>query len=284
MSTQEIDFLGNHLQLIEIKVKKEVSLALNVMNPCAFFVIMVQGLLRYYHHNTFNFYGVGHTMYMAYCPATQLQLHIGPGKHSLLVVALHQEWFPHLSGNTAALAPLVRSLEEESQHISILPMCKTDHFIQHLFYKIRMVNSNPFRRKAKIAAIISKLMGRYHHQLAKNNVIKRYVSMETANLIFNYVSQNFNAAKKITEEKIARHVNLPCWKLRECSKLIFGKSLHKQVQELRMMKAAELLRMTDIPIYAIGLKLGYNSDSHFYRIFKTFFEVSPKTYRNQHRT
>jgi len=49
----------------------------------------------------------------------------------------------------------------------------------------------------------------------------------------------------------------------------------------RMREAGSLLALTDLPIYTIAEKLGYEEPSYFARLFRRVYGVSPQTYRRR---
>lgn len=97
----------------------------------------------------------------------------------------------------------------------------------------------------------------------------------------NFIEQNF--PYEISIEDIASHCGI--------NRSYFGKIFHESVgrtpQEFlisyRMMKATELLKMTNLSISDIGNAVGYPNQLHFSRAFKNTYGVSPKNWRNQHK-
>ena len=67
---------------------------------------------------------------------------------------------------------------------------------------------------------------------------------------------------------------------------IFRESVGKTPQEFlinyRMIKAAQLLRLTNYPIHEIGNAVGYPNQLHFSRAFKSVYGVSPRNWRKAH--
>ena len=65
---------------------------------------------------------------------------------------------------------------------------------------------------------------------------------------------------------------------------IFKESVGKSPQEFlisyRMIKAAELLRLTHYSVNEIGSAVGYPNQLHFSRAFKSVYGVSPRNWRN----
>ncbi len=58
-----------------------------------------------------------------------------------------------------------------------------------------------------------------------------------------------------------------------------GKTMRNYIAELRINYAAMLLRTTDMNILEISSTVGYDSLSHFITIFKSYFNVTPTSYR-----
>jgi AraC family cel operon transcriptional repressor len=55
------------------------------------------------------------------------------------------------------------------------------------------------------------------------------------------------------------------------------------VNQARMCYATDKLRSTDLPIIDIALDCGFESLSHFYKIFRTMHRVTPRQYRRNHQ-
>lgn len=64
-------------------------------------------------------------------------------------------------------------------------------------------------------------------------------------------------------------------------KVLKGQTFVQYVNEIRIRKALDLLRLTDLSILEISLKVGFNNVSHFNRMFKKATGVSPLRYRRQ---
>jgi AraC-like DNA-binding protein len=58
-----------------------------------------------------------------------------------------------------------------------------------------------------------------------------------------------------------------------------GKNFRQYLNFVRMNEAARLLKQSGLQIAEIATAVGYNNTQHFNRVFKEFFEVSPKQYR-----
>ncbi|MFI5694682.1 AraC family transcriptional regulator [Kribbella sp. NPDC051586] len=58
-----------------------------------------------------------------------------------------------------------------------------------------------------------------------------------------------------------------------------GQTATELVNQLRLNRAAALLRMTDRPIASVAAECGFPSLSHFYRLFNERFKATPRHYR-----
>lgn len=63
----------------------------------------------------------------------------------------------------------------------------------------------------------------------------------------------------------------------------FGVTLRQDVIESRLLKAAELLETTDLPISAIAEQCGYDSDAYFMRQFRLHRGCTPTEYRRREK-
>lgn len=58
-----------------------------------------------------------------------------------------------------------------------------------------------------------------------------------------------------------------------------GKPLFEFINSIRVRKACQLLKRTDLPIIEIAYAVGYNNLSHFNRYFRKLMRLSPREYK-----
>lgn len=97
----------------------------------------------------------------------------------------------------------------------------------------------------------------------------------------NYIEQNFQ--NDISVEGIAAFCGLNRSYFGRIFKDAIGKSPQEFLMSYRMVKAAELLKLTALPISDIGNAVGYPNQLHFSRAFKNIYGVSPREWRNKNR-
>jgi len=83
----------------------------------------------------------------------------------------------------------------------------------------------------------------------------------------------------LTEEDLAREMNLSKRQLSRVLRRLFGMSFRRMLIDMRLHRAAQLLIDTDMPIEEIATAVGYTSLSGFYTAFRERFSVSAGRYR-----
>lgn len=97
----------------------------------------------------------------------------------------------------------------------------------------------------------------------------------------NYIEQNFQ--NDISIEDIAVFCGLNRTYFGRIFKESIGKSPQEFLINYRMVKATELLKLTDLSVSDIGNAVGYINQLHFSRAFKKIYGISPREWRNKNR-
>ena len=95
----------------------------------------------------------------------------------------------------------------------------------------------------------------------------------------NYIEHNFQ--NEITIEDIAGVCGLNRTYFGKIFKEALGKTPQEFLLNYRMLKAAELLKLTSLSIGDVGLAVGYANQMHFSRAFKNNYGISPREWRYQ---
>ncbi len=96
-----------------------------------------------------------------------------------------------------------------------------------------------------------------------------------------YIEHNFQ--NEISIEDIAAVCGLNRTYFGKIFKEALGKTPQEFLLNYRMLKAAELLKLTSLSISDIGLAVGYANALHFSRAFKNIYGISPREWRNQNK-
>jgi len=92
-----------------------------------------------------------------------------------------------------------------------------------------------------------------------------------------YIQHHFR--ESLTLRDAAQQAGLSPNYYSECFHKQFGLSFQSYLQELRLQFAASLLRVSELPITEICFAAGFNTLSHFERLFKRRFGQSPRAFR-----
>lgn len=92
-----------------------------------------------------------------------------------------------------------------------------------------------------------------------------------------YIENNYH--KNISIEEIADALRLNRSYFGKIFREVTGKTPQRFLMNYRMIKAAEMLVMTQKPINEIGVSVGYENPLHFSRAFKMIYGVSPREWR-----
>lgn len=92
-----------------------------------------------------------------------------------------------------------------------------------------------------------------------------------------YISQHY--AEPLSLETVAQVVGLNKSYLSRIFKIRTGETLVNYINQVRIRKAAELLKKTERKSYEIAEMVGYNNVEYFNQVFKKIMGVSPREYR-----
>ena len=104
-----------------------------------------------------------------------------------------------------------------------------------------------------------------------------FVQKRNAKNIKQFIDENYY--RKLTVKSISEKFFLSKDYIRNLFVKFYGLSPKQYIQIVRMERAKELLSKTDISINLIANSVGYDDALLFSKMFKKYFSVSPKKYR-----
>lgn len=87
--------------------------------------------------------------------------------------------------------------------------------------------------------------------------------------------------KAVTLDNTAVAVNLSSGYLSRLFKEKTGQNFSEYVTYLKMKKAAEYLRNCNYKTYEVADMIGYDNPKNFTRVFKQYYQVTPREFRNE---
>lgn len=94
-----------------------------------------------------------------------------------------------------------------------------------------------------------------------------------------YVESNYQTA---TLENFCQSVHQPAYYISRLMKKYSPYTFTKYLQRRRLLQAAHLLTETNEPIEQIIVEVGYENSSHFHRLFRNEYHMTPREYRKKY--
>lgn len=113
-------------------------------------------------------------------------------------------------------------------------------------------------------------------------LLKNMITMQRRNFITNlnaflieHLSEDLSVERLMREFQISRN------KLYESANEYLGQGIAEYIKNLRLKEARRLLKETDLAVYEIADKVGFNDYNYFCRIFKKEIGMPAKQYRKR---
>lgn len=107
------------------------------------------------------------------------------------------------------------------------------------------------------------------------------LSSRSKRKVLDFLVENYS--QKVDLDALSDLAGLSRFHFTRAFKTSFGIPPYKYLLNLRISKAAELLRNTEIPITQIALNVGFVGSSEFARAFRQEMNCSPREFRNLHQ-
>ncbi|MBU3028364.1 helix-turn-helix domain-containing protein [Zobellia galactanivorans] len=98
---------------------------------------------------------------------------------------------------------------------------------------------------------------------------------DISSFVHNYPERQLSIAELCRKSGLS-----PC-KLQEGFKLMHGTTVTDYIREVRIKKAEELIKNTDLNISEVVYSIGFTSRSYFSKIFRNKYNCSPKQYKDK---
>ena len=129
----------------------------------------------------------------------------------------------------------------------------------------------------KLLVIIGRVYAKEMKESEIGNVYSKYKNAISEAM--KYINENYN--NEITVKEVSKAINYSQSHFSYLFKCITASTFTEYLHNIRITKAIELLKNTNMRITDISYEVGFNNIQHFNRIFKQFTGVSPRGYRNR---
>ncbi|MEN8079233.1 AraC family transcriptional regulator [Clostridioides difficile] len=144
-----------------------------------------------------------------------------------------------------------------------------EEFNNNLKYSDRMLRS-------MMSSFFIKLLRSDSNNIIVPNPIGSHTDKNVMHIL-NYILSNY---KEISLSELSIKFNYSERQMSRILKEYTGKTFINIIQDIKLQNACDLLKNPDISINKIIDTIGYSNSTHFYKIFKKAYGVTPIDYRN----
>ena len=127
-------------------------------------------------------------------------------------------------------------------------------------------------------ALGAHLLQRYTFKSSTIKEYRRGLAPYQLRIVIEYIQTHID--KDLTLNKLASLIKISPHYFANLFKQSTGLPPHKYIIQCRLEKAKTLLRQRDLPIVFICQEVGFKNQSHFTRVFRQHFQITPKIYRD----
>lgn len=117
-----------------------------------------------------------------------------------------------------------------------------------------------------------------YQSISENNTPSK-ISKEQVKEIHDYILANIE--EPLTIDELALEINMSKFYFLKEFKKATSLTPYQYLMNIRMKKAAELIRDKNLNLADLAFNLGFNDQSHFSRVFKNYHGETPKAYRKK---
>ncbi|WEK18397.1 MAG: helix-turn-helix transcriptional regulator [Candidatus Pedobacter colombiensis] len=276
---QSIDHYLARIHLYEYKMDNHSIHDMEVTEPSFFMMAMLEGCFVLYNEAGETIAEVSdNSCKLIYLDAGKYQRSLISGEHQILLLTIKPEWLIKKYGALQELQELVNCYNQGNHQSFCLPGFNIG---QQLFNALGKLNVGIEGRDIDIDMhiFIKDCISKYHHKL-QTKISNTEYQVNKAKEIGDFIMQNFSNKIVDDEDALAKHFMTSKITLTRLAKRHFGKPLHKQVIELRMLNSLKMLLSTKKTIQEIATNIGYEDPHYFSRAFKKQFGLSPNVIRS----
>ncbi|SMC98060.1 helix-turn-helix transcriptional regulator [Pedobacter nyackensis] len=272
---QSVSHYLAHIQLYEYRISDHYIIDFEVPEPSFFITAIIEGRSVLHNESGEVISEIaGNTCRLTYLAAGKYQQRLIVGDHKMLIIALKPEWLTNKYGDHEEMRDFIASYNIDGKQSMSLP---DFNLAPHAFNALKKLNEGK-DFDIDIHLFTNDCLKRYLNKLQAKTVNASYQETK-AKEIAEFINQNFTTKIVDDEDELARRFMTSKITLTRLAKRHFGRPLHKQVIELRMLTALKMLMLTKKTIQEIAQHIGYEDSHYFSRAFKKRFGVSPNEVR-----
>jgi len=203
------------------------------------------------------------------------------GRHQFLTVELSPAFLrKYFSGNEANLHPIVKAIVTEADSIAISEITRLSAEHQQLMAGLRhppvFASAQPIWYQAKTLEVVSAFLFKSPPENEFFCQRQKRVGQDRVDRVISILKSDI--AEPPTLEALGKQVGCSPFYLSRIFSQQMGQTISQFLRQLRMEKAAELLRQGRLNVTQVAMEVGYSSSSHFSVAFHETFGCCPGLY------
>lgn len=158
---------------------------------------------------------------------------------------------------------------------------KQQELIKNILFKMLEENKNETCNSSiYLKIMLTELLivsGRLFQDTPHHNFENTNPTFNKISEIISYINENY--MQNLTLDFISKNFFISTWYLSRTFKKVTGLTLSEYINNIRIKESEKILLNTKLSITIISEKVGYDSITHFGRVFKSITGVSPLKYR-----
>lgn len=203
------------------------------------------------------------------------------GSHARYVVYFTEDFLEQMLAK-AQLQELLSCFYHEAKVIHLT--VSQQNFMESLLKKMvsDYIQQHPNKNLYQQILLVELLLfaNQLNFDLGPNYFSELNPTYHTIHKIIQYIRKNYQ--EKLTLAKIAQQFYISPYYLSRMFKQVTGLTLTEYLNNTRIKAAQQLLLTTGLPISAISEQVGFESHTHFCRVFKQISSVSPMQYKKSY--
>jgi AraC-like DNA-binding protein len=220
----------------------------------------------------------GNSCYLSQLNAGKYSRTFLEGHHKVLMLNINTDFIIQQSGRFSEIQPAIKNYSTRESNYFKLPNAPIAKGIYKLLKKLNAFTvKQSIDYDKKVMNFLIETLKQYHKNIHLRK-ISRTCENNKATEVASFLESDPYHQMINNKAKMALHFYLSERTMNRLAKKQFGKSLHQQVIELRLLHGLKLLQSTNKSVQGIADLIGY--DRHYFsKAFKRHFGISPAQIR-----
>ncbi len=190
--------------------------------------------------------------------------------------------------NEGISSEIHRIFEEKLENKSFLYYGSSNLQIADQISKLSNTTKKGVVKKLFVEGVIQLILAmeiQHHHKdVSTDNVLIGLLTLREQKIIKNIAQEiQNNCDYPFSIKYLIQKTGLSAAKLQEGFKLLYDRTVTDYIKNVRIEKAEDLIKTTDLNISEIVYAIGFTSRSYFSKIFKEKYNCSPRYYQEKSR-